>query len=292
MIVCVGATFIAVKNIGAFMNKFIHGYREMQHDVKYWDSCSLNDVFDGARVSSPETIIRYKKGSADALFQDKEIVKNKFRDKSKIHICLYVQKDKNSISSTEISIPGYKIFSSSCVWLPVKYRLVGSDLYLFQLWVEPNSPAFGKNPETIKSYFGREEIELLKNPDTSIYEVINANYSNYWERRLPNIVYRSSKLLTIVPPEKWLWKKWTVINGKKKRIKKCRFSSEPAYFRWSAGTEKSVMFEAGWMPQDGKNPNSEITIEYEDGTRKMIMPGQQPQRNLDSEVIVNEYPPQ
>ena len=164
-------------------------------------------------------------------------------------------------------------------------------MYLFQLWVEPNSPAFGKNPETIKSYFGREEIELLKNPDTSIYEVINANYSNYWERRLPNIVYRSSKLLTIVPPEKWLWKKWTVINGKKKRIKKCRFSSEPAYFHWSAGTKKSIMFEAGWIPQDGKNPNSEITIEYEDGTEKIIMPGQQPQFNLDSEVIVNEYPP-
>ena len=75
MIVCVGATFIAVKNIGAFMNKFIHSYREMQHDVKYWDSCSLIDVFDRARVSSPETVIRYKKGSADALVHDKEIVK-------------------------------------------------------------------------------------------------------------------------------------------------------------------------------------------------------------------------
>ncbi len=291
LIVFIGGTIIAVQKVTKAVNKYVQYYRELQHDVKYGDACSLVDVFDRARVSLPDSVVGYKKGSADALNRDKEIIKNKFRDKAKIRIYLYVKKTKSLISSTEISIPGYKIFSSSCTWLPVEYRLVGNDLYLFRLLIEPNSPAFANNPETLKAYFGREEVELLKNPDTSMFEFNGLIYSNYWERRLPNIVYREKKLQTIVPPEKWLWKKWIVLSGKKKRVKKCRFSSEPTYFHWSAGTEKSVMFEAGWMPQNGKNPHPEITVEYKDGSMKKILPGQKTQWLLDSQIIVNEYPP-
>ncbi len=291
LIVFIGGTVVAVRHISKIINKYVQYYHELQHDVKYADTCSLDNVFDRARVSLPSSVVRYKKGSADALNRDEEIVKNKFREKAKIRIYLYVKKTKSLISSTEISIPGYKIFSSSCVWLPVEYRLVGNDLYLFRLMIEPNSPALANKPETLKAYFGREEVELLKNPDTSMSELGGLKYSNYWERRLPNVVYREKKLQTIVPPEKWLWKKWIVLNDKIKKVKKCSFSSEPTYFHWSAGTEKSVMFEAGWMPQNGKNPHPEITVEYEDGFMKKILPGQMPQRYLDSEIIVNEYTP-